>query len=36
MIKFQNLTKVYPRDTVALENISFDVKEWEFVYIVGK
>lgn len=36
MIKFQNLTKVYPRDTVALENISFDVKEGEFVSIVGK
>ncbi len=36
MIKFQNVTKIYPPDTVALENISFEVKPKEFVSIVGK
>lgn len=36
MIKFQNVTKNYPNNTVALENISFEIKEGEFVSIVGK
>ncbi|UZE92859.1 MAG: cell division ATP-binding protein FtsE [Candidatus Nealsonbacteria bacterium] len=42
MIKFQNITKIYPfnlpqsRPTVALENISFEIKPKEFVSIVGK
>jgi cell division transport system ATP-binding protein len=42
MIKFQNITKIYPsnisglKPTIALDNISFEVKSKEFVSIVGK
>ena len=36
MIKFQNISKTYSCGTIALDNVSFDVKEKEFVSIVGK
>ncbi len=36
MIKFEKITKIYPRSTIALEDISFEIKEGEFVSIVGK
>lgn len=42
MIKFQNITKIYPsnisglKPTIALDNISFEVKLKEFVSVVGK
>lgn len=36
MIRFENVTKIYQPDTVVLENISFEVKEGEFVSIIGK
>ncbi|MBZ9571800.1 cell division ATP-binding protein FtsE [Patescibacteria group bacterium] len=36
MIKFQNITKVYPPNTIALEDISFEVAKKEFVSIVGR
>lgn len=42
MIKFQNVTKIYPTHssdgspTVVLEDISFEIKQGEFVSIVGK
>lgn len=36
MIKFQNISKIYPRNSIALENISFEVNKKEFVSIVGK
>lgn len=36
MISFQHVTKIYPRNTVAVEDICFDVKEKEFVSVVGK
>lgn len=36
MIKFQNITKVYHPDTVALQSISFEIKPGEFVSLVGK
>jgi len=42
MVKFQNVTKIYPasfsglKDTVALENVSFEIKEGEFISIVGR
>ncbi|MCX6723151.1 MAG: cell division ATP-binding protein FtsE [Candidatus Staskawiczbacteria bacterium] len=36
MIKFNNVTKVYSPDTTVLENVSFEIKEGEFVSIVGK
>ena len=36
MIKFQNISKIYPPHIVALENITFDIKPKEFVSIVGR
>jgi cell division transport system ATP-binding protein len=36
MIKFQDVTKVYKDDTTVLEDISFEIKEGEFVSFVGK
>jgi len=36
MIKFQDITKIFPRNILALENISFEIKPKEFVSIAGK
>ena len=36
MIKFKNVTKIYPPNTVVLEDISFEVARGEFISIVGK
>jgi cell division transport system ATP-binding protein len=36
MIRFEKITKIYSPNTVALDNISFEVKPKEFVSIVGK
>jgi len=36
VIRFENVTKIYPPDTIALKNISFEVEKKEFVSIVGK
>ncbi|OGZ62438.1 MAG: cell division ATP-binding protein FtsE [Candidatus Staskawiczbacteria bacterium RIFCSPHIGHO2_02_FULL_34_10] len=36
MIKFKNVTKIYPPNSVVLEDISFEIKEGEFISIVGK
>ena len=36
MIKFNNVTKVFPDGTSVLKNVSFEIKEGEFVSIVGK
>lgn len=36
MIKFQTITKIYPPDTVALEDVSFGINEKEFVSIAGR
>ncbi|MCK4781885.1 ATP-binding cassette domain-containing protein [Candidatus Parcubacteria bacterium] len=37
MIKFQNVTKIYPYPKVAaLRNVSFNVEKGEFVSIIGK
>ena len=36
MIRFNNVTKIYKSDIVVLQNISFEIKEGEFVSIVGK
>ena len=36
MIKFNNVTKIYPSGAVVLQDISFEIKEGEFVSIVGK
>jgi len=36
VIKFQNLTKLYPPKCVALDNVSFEIKPKEFVCVVGR
>ncbi len=36
MIKFENVTKIYPPNISVLQDISFEIKEGEFVSIVGK
>ena len=35
MLKIENLTKVYPNDTQALKNVSFEVKDGEFLAVIG-
>lgn len=35
MISFQNVSVRYPLGNAALENISFDIEDGEFVYLVG-
>lgn len=35
LIKFENVTKVYKDNSLALENINFSVKKGEFVSLVG-
>lgn len=36
MIKFENVSKIFPGDFVALDNINLEIKEGEFVSIVGR
>ncbi|MEM5811827.1 MAG: ATP-binding cassette domain-containing protein [Candidatus Aenigmatarchaeota archaeon] len=36
MIVFKNVTKIYPPDTIALNNVSFEIKAGEFVVIIGR
>ncbi len=36
MLKFKNVTKVYPPDTVALRNVSLEIKERDFLIIAGR
>ena len=36
MIKFRNVTKIYPPEVAVLQDVSFEIKEGEFVSIVGK
>lgn len=35
LISFQNVTKVYPRNVTALYDVSFEIKEGEFVCLAG-
>jgi phosphonate transport system ATP-binding protein len=35
MLKVENLTKVYPGDIQALDNVSFEVEKGEFLAIIG-
>jgi phosphonate transport system ATP-binding protein len=35
MLKIENLTKVYPTGTVALKDVSFEVKNGEFMVVIG-
>lgn len=36
MISFQNVSMVYPNGTVALNNVTLNIKDGEFVFIIGK
>src|SRR4030043_1874612 len=36
MIKFQSVNKIYPPNTIALNDISFEIGQKEFVCLVGK
>jgi len=36
MIKFNKVEKIYPDDTLVFQDVSFEVKQGEFVSIVGK
>lgn len=35
MIRFDNVTKVYGKDTVALERVNLEIEAGEFVFLVG-
>jgi phosphonate transport system ATP-binding protein len=35
MLRVENLTKVYPNGTQALNNVSFEVKDGEFLAVIG-
>src|SRR4028118_848176 len=35
MIQFSNVTKVYSKDTVALERVNLEIDPGEFVFLVG-
>src|SRR5678816_938259 len=35
MLKIQNISKTYPNGTQALKNVSFDVKDGEFLVVIG-
>lgn len=35
MIIYENISKIYPGDTPALENINMEIREGEFVTVVG-
>lgn len=36
MIKFQNISKIYPSNINALDDVSFEIKEKEFISLVGR
>lgn len=36
MIKFHNVSKIYPHNSVALENINLEIKPYEFISLVGR
>ncbi len=36
MVKFQRITKIYPPNSIALDDVSFEVEPKEFVCLVGK
>ncbi len=36
MIIFKNVTKIYPGNILAVDNVSFEIKAGEFVFLVGR
>lgn len=36
MIKFKDVTVIYDKDIVGLDNVSFKIEDGEFVFLVGK
>jgi cell division transport system ATP-binding protein len=36
MIIFKNVTKIYPGNVLAIDNVSFEIKAGEFVFLIGK
>ncbi len=36
MIRFKNVTVVYDKDIIGLDNVSFKIEDGEFVFLVGK
>jgi len=36
MIKFEKVSKIYPPNSVAVKDVSFEIKDGEFVSLVGK
>ena len=36
MIKFEKVSKIYPFNSVALKDVSFEIKDGEFISLVGK
>lgn len=36
MISFQNVSMVYPNGTAALNNVTLNIKDGEFVFVIGK
>ena len=36
MLKVENLSKEYPNGTQALKNVSFEVKDGEFLAVIGQ
>ena len=36
MIEFKNVTVIYDKDIVGLDNVSFKINDGEFVFLVGK
>lgn len=36
MLVFKNVTKIYPNEIVALDNVSFEILAGEFVLLIGK
>ena len=35
MIRFEDVTKIYPPSTVGLEKVSLHIEKGEFVFLVG-
>ncbi|MDP3993471.1 MAG: cell division ATP-binding protein FtsE [Candidatus Doudnabacteria bacterium] len=36
MIKFDGVSKIYPKNIIALENVNLDIKQGEFISLVGR